>query len=284
MPWLDGETHTTSVVPFDLCDRGLLLGDGVFDTSLVLGGTMVWRGQHVERLVASCHTLGFAIDAQRIEEAIDATIAGLEHGVLRVTVTRGAGPRGIAPPKEPRPCVFASSAPLRAETMFGPLALHLTAIRRNETSPSSRVKSLSYLDSVLASREALAAGCDEALFLNAAGRVACTAVGNVMALVGDQIVTPPLEDGIVAGIARAQVLATCDELGLEAVERGLSLEELHRADALFVTSSLKLIAPVAAIDRDARESSSSRRVQALIAHLAALIRAESGVDPRRLAG
>jgi branched-chain amino acid aminotransferase len=284
MPWLEGTTHESTIVPFDLCDRGLLLGDGVFDTSLVLGGTMVWRSAHVGRLVASCQALGFSVDARRIEEAVDATLSRAEHGVLRLTVTRGAGPRGVAPPKEPKPCVFASLATLRAEVMFAPLALHVTAIRRNETSPASRVKSLSYLDSVLASREALAAGRDDALFLNTGGKVACTAVGNVMAVLGDQIVTPPLDDGIVPGTVRATILATCDELGLEPVERSLSLDELHRADAVFVTSSLKLIAPVAAIGREPHESSASRRVQALIAHVAGLVRNETGVDPRRLAG
>jgi branched-chain amino acid aminotransferase len=283
MPWLNGTLHPTSVVPFDLADRGLLLGDGVFDTSLVLGGRMVWRAAHVARLVAFCQVLGFAVDAERVDQGINAVLDGAGHGSLRITVTRGAGPRGLAPPKDPKPAVFVTLAPLRTAALFAPLALATTAILRNETSPAARVKSMAYLDSVLASREAIQAGCDDALFLNTRGHVACTTSGNVLALVGDQIVTPPPEEGVVAGTARDRVLKTCDELGLEPVERALTPAELDGADAVVVTNSLRLVAPVSAIGRTELGSSSSHRVQALIAHIAGLIRDEVGVDPRKLA-
>lgn len=282
MQWLDGTLHDSGRVPFDLADRGLLLGDGVFDTSLVLAGKMVWRDEHVARLVASCRTLGFEVDPAKIEAALDAVLAQTKHASLRITVTRGAGPRGVAPPKEPKPTIFASTAPLRTAALFAPVNLHVTEMRRNETSPAARVKSLSYVDSVLAARDAIAAACDDALFLNTRGGVACTAIGNIFALIGDQLVTPPLDDGIIVGTTRGVVLRTCDEVGLEPVERSLSLDELKQARAVLVTNSLRLVAPVTAIGRTELTSSSSRRVQALIAHIAELIRDQTGVDPRRL--
>ena len=282
MFWLDGTLYPTSRVTFDVADRGLLLGDGVFDTSLVLAGTMVWRDAHVARLVAAAATLGFAIDPARLTAGIDAVLDQASHGTLRVTVTRGAGPRGLAPPAEPKPSVLVTLAPLRPQALFAPLKLHQTAIRRNDTSPTSGMKSLNYLDGVLASREAIAAGCDDALFCDTRGRIACTSVGNVLVLVGDALITPPVADGIVPGIARGVLLATCDDLGLEPLERALSEADLDRADEIFVTNSLRLVSPVRAIGRKLRVSAGAR-AEALIAHMARHVRAETGVDPRALA-
>ena len=96
MAWLDGQLHPTTVVPFDIADRGFLLGDGVFDTSLVLDGAMVWRSDHLDRLAASAALLGFAIDIGRIGIAIDAVLADVKHGSLRITITRGVGPRAAS--------------------------------------------------------------------------------------------------------------------------------------------------------------------------------------------
>ena len=282
MFWLDGTLHDTSRLPFDVADRGLLLGDGVFDTSLVLGGKMVWREAHVRRLVEAATTLGFTIDPARVAEGIDAVLAEARHGSLRVTATRGAGPRGLVPQQDPRPSILVTLAPLRPQALFAPLKLHLTDIRRNDTSPVARMKSLNYLDGVLASREALAAGCDDALFLNTRGKVACTGVGNVFVLIGDTLATPPVADGIVPGIVRRVLLDACDDLGLEGIERSLSLADIERADEVIVTNSLRLIAPVVAIGRKARASSGTK-VEALSAHLARLVRAETGIDPRQLA-
>ncbi len=265
-----------------MADRGLLLGDGVFDTSLVLAGTMVWRAAHVARLVAAAATLGFAVDPARIEAAITALLMQTTHGTLRLTLTRGVGPRGLAPPTEAKPSLLASMTPPRPQALFAPLKLHVTAIRRNETSPVARMKSLNYLDGVLASREALTAGCDDALFLDTRGRVACTSVGNLFVLIGDTLVTPPVEDGIVPGIARGVLLQTCDDLGLEPIERTLSPDDLERADEVLVTNSLRLVAPVRAIGRKVRVSAGAR-AEAIIAHMARLVRAETGIDPRTLA-
>ncbi len=242
---------------------------------------MVWREAHVARLLDAATTLGFALDPSRVAEGIDAVLAGAQHGSLRITATRGTGPRGLAPPAEPKPSLLVTLAPLRPQALFAPLKLHLTDIRRNDTSPSSRMKSLNYLDGVLASREALAAGCDDALFLDTHGNVACTSVGNVFVLIGETLATPPVDDGVVPGIVRRMLLNTCDDLGLEGVERSLGLADLERADEVFVTNSLRLVASVSAIGRKPRASGA--QVEALGAHVARLVRAETGVDPRQLA-
>jgi branched-chain amino acid aminotransferase len=283
MLWLDGARYDTTTVPFDVADRGLLLGDGLFDTSLVLGGGMVWRAAHVARLAAAARVLGFQVDLARLDEAIDALVGQTARGSLRITITRGAGPRGLAPPPEAKPTLLASIHPLRETALFAPLKLHVTAIRRNETSPLSRLKSLGYLDGVLATREARAAGCDDALFLNTRDRVACTSVGNLFALIGDQLVTPLEDDGVLPGIVRGVLLRTCDDLGLEPVERSLSLEDLESADDVLVTNSLRLVAPVSAIGRRSRPTPTDR-AEALIAQVGRLVRDETGIDPRGLSG
>ena len=203
----------------------------------------------------------------------------MEHGSLRITVTRGAGPRGLAPPSDPRPTILAVPAPLRASALFAPLKLHVAAVRRNETSPLSRLKSLNYLDGVLAARDALRAGCDDALFLNLRERVACTSVGNLFAVIGQELVTPPLTDGVLAGTARAIMLRSGEDLGLAAVERSLTLADLGRADAVLCTNSLRLVSQVVALDR--KPIAGSLRTAALATQMAKIVQADCGIDPRR---
>ena len=252
MPWLDAAWQAPrwfdeGALPFDIADRGLLLGDGVFDTSLVLAGRMVWRDAHVGRLLAACAQLGFPLDPARIGIAIDETLGRMGDGSLRLTVTRGPGPRGLAPAPGSRPTILATTAPMRAATLFASLRLSVSAIRRNETSPLSRLKSLNYGDGVLAATEARTAGYDDALFFNTRGQVVCTASANLFALIGSRLVTPPLGDGILAGVVREILLHSVDRIGLSAQESSLSLTDLAKADAVFSTNSLRLLAPVEAI-------------------------------------
>ena len=287
MPWLDAAWHPAGRVdgpiPFDPTDRGLLLGDGVFDTSLVLGGRMVWRAAHLARLSAHARVLGFGVDPARLEAAVDGALAlsAGGHGALRLTLTRGPGRRGLAPPAEPHPTILATLAPLPAAAPFAPLALHRAAIRRNETSPLSRVKSLCYGDGVLAAAEAATAGCGDALFLNGAGSVACTGAGNLFAVFGDELATPPLSDGVLDGITRAVLLAAAGRIGLAPVERSLAPAELAAADAVVCTNSLRLVAQVTALD--GRPLAGGRHAAAMATLIAEAVRAEAGSDPRALA-
>ena len=101
-----------------------------------------------------------------------------------------------------------------------------------------------------------------------------------MALFGDQLVTPPIGDGVVGGIARGRLLRTCEDVGLEPVERSMRLDDLDAADEVFVTNSLRLVAPVRSIGRKTRVTTG--RAQALVAHMARLVEDEVGIDPRRL--
>jgi branched-chain amino acid aminotransferase len=249
MLWRDGAIAAGTRAPLDHTDRGLTLGDGLFDTALALGGRVAFEDAHLTRLVASAGTLGIPADPEGIRTAMRA-LAGAGSGeaqrlAIRTTLTRGSGPRGLKPPDDPHPTLFATAAPSARNIAFAPLRLWPTAIARNDTSPAARLKTLGYLDAVLAAREAAAAGFDEALFRNTRGHVACAGTGNLFALFGERLVTPPLEDGVLAGIVRAEVLRLAGGCGLGAEERSLSLPDLRGAEAVFLTNSLRLLAPVA---------------------------------------
>ena len=277
MPWFDGAL-VEGPVPFDLSDRGLTLGDGVFDTALAIDGRLVFEAAHVARLAAATQALGFFVDPERMGQAMRA-VAGGAGGLaaVRTTVTRGSGPRGLKPPPDPHPTLFATAAPSAKGAAFAPLRLWPTPIARNDTSPAARLKTLGYLDAVLAAREAAASGFDESLFCNTRGRVACAGTGNLFALFGDRLVTPPLADGVLAGIVRAEVLELARACGVRPEEGSLSLPELLGAEAVFVTNSLRLLAPVTAIGATGFASTDHSAVSRLTAALRTAIARACGV-------
>lgn len=247
MLWFDGVLQEGTRAAFDLADRGLTLGDGVFDTALARDGRIVLEDAHIARLVDAAARLGFPLDPAEIREAMRAVAGAHPRAAIRTNATRGAGPRGLAPPAEPRPCLWASAAPLADSFACAPLRLHPTEIRRNDTSPASRLKTLGYLDAVLAAGEARARGFDEALFRNTQGRVACAGTGNVFALFGTRLITPPLSEGVLPGIVRAEILARAGDWGFVPSEQTLMPADLIRAEAVFVTNSLRILSPVRAI-------------------------------------
>jgi branched-subunit amino acid aminotransferase/4-amino-4-deoxychorismate lyase len=224
-----------------LSDRGLTLGDGLFETLLAEDGVLRDVAPHLARMAAGCAVLGLpppdpAQAEGRLRQALAA--AGLLGGraAVRLTLTAGAGGRGLDRPEAPVPVLFAAAAP--APALARPAHLILAEVRRNDASPASRLKTLSYLDNVLARREARAAGADEAVMLNTRGEVACAAAANIFWLSGDVLNTPALDCGVLAGIARARVLNAAVELGLVVREVRAGPDALREADAVFLTNSL----------------------------------------------
>jgi len=278
---VDGRLHPAGPVPFDLGDRGLTLADGLFETLLAVDGRVFRRDAHLDRLGAGLAALAIPVARERLETDLDLLLGTLAPGaaVVRLTVTRGPGARGLKPPAEMRPSVIVTAAPWSTEVVFRPLRLVTSSIRRNETSPGARFKTLAYVDAVAALIEAEAAGGDDALFLNGRGAVASTTMANVFAVVGGRLLTPPLDDGILAGTTRAVVLEAARDLGLAGEERSLEPADLFAAEAVFATNAVRLIAPVAAIDGQAlRLDHPAPRL--LLDALGARIAAECGRDPR----
>jgi branched-subunit amino acid aminotransferase/4-amino-4-deoxychorismate lyase len=227
------------VIPFD--DRGLLLGDGLFETVLALDGVLQRWPAHMARLAAGCATLGLpAPDIAEAETLARGALwsAQLQKGraAVRLTLTAGSGGRGLDRTEPLSPRLFATAAASPAPT--GPARLITSTVRRNAGSPAARLKTLAYLDNVLARREARAAGSDEAVMLNGAGEVACAAAANLFWLADGRLFTPSLECGVLAGVARAAVLAAAPGLGLEIAEVRAGAEAARGAEAVFLTSSL----------------------------------------------
>jgi aminodeoxychorismate lyase len=231
-------------------DRGFTLGDGLFETVLAEDGRLQHLDAHLDRLTAGCEVLGLpAPDRAEAERRMLVALAdGLDdtRAAVRLSLTAGAGGRGLDRPDPLRPFMVATAA--RAPKPQTPARLVTSSVRRNDQSPASRLKSLAYLDSVLARAEARAAGADEALMLNTRGEVACAAAANLFWIEGGRLFTPALACGVLAGITRARVLAAARRLEIEIAEVRAGPDALEAAQAIFLTNSLIGLRPVESLD------------------------------------
>lgn len=235
------------MIPLD--DRGLLLGDGLFETLLAENGVLVAPQPHLDRMAAGCASLGLPpLDRTAAAQAMAQALAGLDapRAAVRLTLTAGSGGRGLDRPETPQVRVFATAAP--APMPQQPADLITSTVRRNDLSPASRLKTLSYLDNVLARAQARDAGVDEALLLNTRGDVACASAANVFWLWGGRLYTPRLDCGVLAGTMRARVIALAQGQGLAVVETRSGVAELARADAAFLTNALVGVRQVRSLD------------------------------------
>jgi branched-chain amino acid aminotransferase len=229
-------------------DRGLTLGDGVFETIAVKAGVALWRFEHLERMRAAAAALGLAFPETDIENAVDALTHRVKAAhVLRLTLTRGVGGRGLAAPAG-KPTLIGTVQPFDESLRFKPVTLATSSVRRNLHSPTSQLKTTSYMEQVLAAREAQAAGAEDAVMLNTAGRVACTSIGNIFMLSGTVLATPSLSEGILPGVMRAAVMALAGHAGLSVTEKRVKPGDLVEADVIFTTNSLRFLRPVAHLD------------------------------------
>lgn len=233
-----------NVQPFDLTDRGLLLADGVFDTSRVVGGRIILRRAHLARLAGDAAALGIAVAPEALEALAREAVSGGAEGALRLTVTRGPGGRGLAGEAAVAPTLMARFSPLETPYPMTPVRLGISTIRRNPTSPTAWHKTLSYTDNIMALREVVAAGHEDALLLSPDGKVACASAGNVFARFGNRLVTPPVSEGAMPGVVRGWLLQAAVGAGFETAEESLTPERLAQADGIFLTNSLRIFQPV----------------------------------------
>ncbi|MYB77122.1 MAG: 2-keto-4-methylthiobutyrate aminotransferase [Chloroflexi bacterium] len=240
-------------------DRGLLLGDGLFETMRVLGGGILQWQRHWERLHSGAQTIRLALPwtADELHQAVGQTLHAnnLCEATVRLTVTRGFSPaaRGLLPPADAPPTLLIRATP------FAPYPDHLyrdgmrviisRKVRRNEQSPLSRVKSLNYLDNILARQEAAEKSADEALMLNTRDSMACATAANVFCAHAGRLRTPPVADGALPGTIRALVREDlAPSLGRVVDETQLDESALLNSDEVFLTNALMGIMPVCAID------------------------------------
>ncbi len=219
-------------------DRGFLLGDGVFETIAVRRGQARRLHAHFERLRRDANIIALALPwpdttlsalVERVAEENQ-----LSDAAVRLTVTRGSGPRGLLPPSTPEPTLLITASPL--PDMSIPITLVVSDITtRNENSPLSVIKNINYLENIMLRQDAAEQSADDAIVLNTQGRVAETTIANIFALVDGVVVTPPIAEGALPGVMRADVLKLA-----RGEERPITVEMLKAASEVFVSNALGL--------------------------------------------
>ncbi len=254
--WLDGQIVPLEQARVPVLDHGLLYGDGVFEGIRFYAGSPFLLAEHLRRLRDSARaiTLDLPWDDGELSSITAAVVDAFEgdDGYIRLVVTRGDGPLGIdpAPCTAPRLIVIASRLEMvghaaRAEGV----RLVIAATRRLPPDGlDPRIKSLNYLNNILARMEANVAGVDEAVLLNGQGKVAEGTADNLFIVRDDALYTPPVTDGALPGITRALVLQLARENGIEAHERSLAPYDLYNADECFLSGTGAELIPVAEAD------------------------------------
>jgi branched-chain amino acid aminotransferase len=250
--YVDGEYVDGAEARLSVFDHGLLYGDGVFEGMRVFGGALFRPRDHLARLERSARSLGIEIPlgADDLLEVICEVVArsGLEEAHVRPIVTRGSGAPGLDPWRCERASVIVMAYPFPPMLGTDPLRLLIgSVVRKAPRSLGAHVKSLNYLDAIVAKQQAKAAGLDDAVMLDALGAVAeCTST-NLFMVVDGVLVTPTTRAAL-PGITRRTVLELASELDIAVEERDIWPMELYVADAIFLTGSGAGIVPVGAVD------------------------------------
>jgi branched-chain amino acid aminotransferase len=242
--WIDGRLVDAEEAYVSAFDHGFTVGDGVFETLRMAGDRPFALTRHLHRLARSAMALGLDLPAEEsLRAAVEATLAAndaADLGRIRITITGGAGPLGSGRGGGPSTVVVMVSA---ARPWPATTTLVTVPWPRNERSAVAGLKTTSYAENVVALAWAHERGASEALLLNTSGYV-CEGTGsNVFAVVGGQVVTPPLTSGCLAGVTRELVLEWCG-----GAEVDLTPAQLAAADEVFVTSSTRDVHPVDRVD------------------------------------
>lgn len=230
-------------------DRGLLLGDGLFETIAIRQGRAPLWTSHCERLELGCSALGLpAPDRDVLADEVDRVRGDDLHGTLRLTLTRGRGPRGYAQPETIEPTRVVTFHPGQPAAAAQPLRLRWCATRLGLQPALAGLKHLNRLEQVMARAEWSDPGIDEGIVQSLDGRVIECVAANLFLVRDAVLITPRIRDCGVDGVARQQVLATAAALGVTTEEHDVLPDEVPQADELFVTSSVRGIAAVGHVE------------------------------------
>ncbi|MBS3821492.1 MAG: branched-chain-amino-acid transaminase [Planctomycetes bacterium] len=254
--WMNGNLVDQSDAKVSVFDHGVLYGDGVFEGIRVYGGRIFQCTAHLDRLFesASLIRLEIAYSAEQLEEAmVDCVEANsLESGYIRLVVTRGPGTLGLDPFKCPQPNVFIIADQLKMydEEMYqnGMAIILADTVRVSPSMIPSKVKSLNYLNNILAKIEAVDAGVSEAMMLNAAGQVSECTGDNIFLVRDGKVITPPLAASVLPGITRNVVMHLAQRLGYEVRQEAFGIDTVYAADECFLTGTGAEVIAVTSVD------------------------------------
>lgn len=255
--YIDGEFYEKDQAKISVFDHGLLYGDGVFEGIRFYNGRVFRLDEHIDRLYDSAKAicLNVGLSPQAMTEAVVETIRqnDLRDGYVRLVVTRGSGDLGLNPLLCPKATVFiiASKITLYPEECYkNGLSIITCATRRiPHGALSPMVKSLNYLNNVLAKIEAQQAGAGEGLMLNEQGYVAECTGDNIFTVKNGRIFTPPIASGALAGVTRAVVFEMAAEMGIPISEPEMTRYDIFTADECFLTGTAAEVIPAVKLDQ-----------------------------------
>ena len=254
--YIDGKYYDEHKAKVSVFDHGLLYGDGVFEGIRAYNGRVFKLAEHIERLYCSAKSILLKIPmppADMVRAVVQTCRKSkLRDGYIRLLVTRGVGSLGLNPHKCPRATVVIIADKIQLyppEYYERGLDIIMVATTRNlHSALNPAIKSLNYLNNILAKIEALNGGCEEAIMLNAEGFVAECTGDNIFIVKGDRLLTPPLSAGALYGITRSVVMDLGRGQGLEVGEPNLTRHDMFNADECFLTGTGAEIIPVVKID------------------------------------
>jgi branched-chain amino acid aminotransferase len=253
--WINGKLYDKADAKISVYDHGLLYGDGVFEGIRVYHGKVFRLKEHIDRLYDSARSIWLEIPMGReaLTAAVEETVKvnQKQNGYIRLIVTRGTGTLGLDPRKcDPQIVIIVDDISLYPQELYdnGLEIITAATIRSHPAALSPRVKSLNYLNNILAKIEAIRGGCLEALMLNHKGEVAECTGDNVFVVKNGQIRTPPIDAGILEGVTRNAVIELARGAGLDVREMVLTRHDVFTADELFLTGTAAEIIPVVKCD------------------------------------
>lgn len=254
--YLNGKFVNKEEATVSVFDHGLLYGDGIFEGIRAYNGRVFKLVEHIDRLYYSAKAIALNIPISK-EEMIKATaetckINNLSDAYIRLVVTRGIGDLGLNPNNctVPQIIIIASSIKLYPEQYYteGMSLITVPTTRNHHNAINPAIKSLNYLNNILAKIEAHNAGAEEAIMLNSQGYVAECTGDNIFIIKGNTLITPPLSAGALYGITRGTVIDIAKEIGMDIQEPDLTRYDVYNADECFITGSAAELVPIVKVD------------------------------------
>ena len=258
--YANGKYTSQKKLTFDISDRGLLLGDGVFDTMLYQNNKLIYYNDHYKRLKTASKLLSFNFNLTN--EQLKNIITNLikknnfqnKQVAIRTNITRGVSKRGLDFDKSHKVGIYIKLNIIPKSLFMKSIKLGIANIRRNNTSPISQNKTLNYLDNVIEKNRATKNGYEDAIFLNINKKVSSTTTSNIFYVQKNKIYTPPLKDGVLNGVMREQFLKK-----KIATTQTTSLNNLLKSDYIFLTNSIFGIRPVKTISGSRKTFEGSKK-------------------------
>lgn len=254
--YIDGKFYGKEDAKISVYDHGLLYGDGVFEGMRSYCGKVFRMDEHLDRLWYSAKAiwLEIPISKEEMAKAVNETLAlnGIKDGYIRLVITRGVGTLGLDPTKCARPSVIiiTDAISLYPEELYrNGLEIVTVSVTRNSSAAlSPRIKSLNYLNNILAKIEGMQAGCSEALLLNCKGEVAECTGDNIFIVRKGKLATPSVESDLLEGVTRNTVIELAPGAGVEVEQVPLTKYDIYTADECFLTGSAAEVIPVVKLD------------------------------------